>query len=100
MEHRQLCHQPKMGPTWDASYSKELGRLCQGLGTGSTITGQHVKCTDTFRPIHYDDIPQDRRISITVTSVVCKFGPEKEDPNRTRITIMGGNCMYDGCARD
>ena len=35
---------------------------------------------------------------ITVTSVVCKFRPEKDDPNRTRITIMGKHCVYAGDA--
>ena len=69
LTHRQLRRHPKLGPTWDASYSKELGRLCQGLGTGSTSTGQHVKGTNTCRPIHYNDIPHDCRKSITLTSV-------------------------------
>ena len=27
---------------------------------------------------------------------MCKFRPEKSDPNRTRITIMGKFCIYDG----
>ena len=98
LTHRQLRRHLKLGPTWDASYSKELGRLCQGLGVGSTNTGQHVKGTDTFRPIRYDNIEQDHRKSITVTSVVCKFCLEKDNPNRTPITIMGKNCVYDGDA--
>ena len=51
ISHRQIRRHPKLRPTWDASYSKELSRLCKGLGKESTGTGQHVKRTDTFRPI-------------------------------------------------
>ena len=80
LSHRQLRRHPKLGPTWDVSYSNELGRLCQCLGKDSTGTGQRVKCTDTFRPVHFSDIPLDRIRGITVTSVVCKFRPEKGRP--------------------
>ena len=71
LSHRQLRRHPKLGPTWDVSYSKELGRLCQGLGKESTGTGQRVKGTDTFRPVHFSDIPLNRTKGIIVTSVVC-----------------------------
>ena len=75
LEYRQLRRHPKLCPTWTTSYGTELGRLCQGLGTGPDGTGQRVKGTDTFRPIHYKDIAFDRRRGITTTKVVCKFRP-------------------------
>ena len=98
LTHRQLRRHPKLGPKWDASYRKELGHLYQGLGKGSTSTGQHGKGTDTFYPVLFGNIPHDRLKCVTVISVVCKFRPVKGKPNRTRITIMGKNCVYAGDA--
>ena len=40
------------------------------------------------------EIPVDRRSEITYTKVVCEVREQKEDPNRTRITI-GGNRICD-----
>ncbi len=91
LEHRQLRKHPKYKQVWDTSYANELGRLCQGIGKHNTDPTQKcVEGTNTFRPIKYHDIPLDRRIDVTYTKVVCEIRPQKEDPNRTRITI-GGN---------
>ena len=88
LEHRQLCRHPQMGPIWYYSYSNELGRLFQGIGKGSTSTGQRTKFTDTFRVIQFANIPRNRRKVITFTKVVCKLRPEKEDPNLTPSCIL------------
>jgi hypothetical protein len=40
LEHLQLCRDPRYIATWDTSYANELGRLCQGIGTGSTPSAQ------------------------------------------------------------
>ena len=97
LEHRQLRRHPEYKATWDTSYSNELGRLCQGVGTDpSDPTKQRVKGTDTFQPIHYQNIPPERRQDITYTRVVCEVRPQKEDPNRTRITIGGNRICYSG----
>ena len=98
LKHRQLCRQSNLGPIWDSSYSNKLGRLCQGVSKGPTSTGQLVKGTDTFCVIHFSDIPCDRLKVITVTKVVCDFFFEKENSNRTRITIMGNQVVYAGDA--
>ena len=37
-----------------------------------------------------------RRKEITYTKVVCKVRPQKEDPNRTQITISGNRILYPG----
>ena len=42
----------------------------------------------------YNDIPKERRKEITYTSVVCEVRPQKDDPNRTRITIGGNPICY------
>ena len=97
LEHRQLRRHPDYKQVWDTSYADELGRLCQGIGTDSaTSTKQRVEGTDTFRPIQFDDIPENRRGDITYTRVVCEVRPQKADPNRTRITIGGNRICYPG----
>jgi hypothetical protein len=97
LEHRQLRRHPAYKQVWDTSYANELGRLCQGIGhDDATATKQRVEGTDTFRPIHYDEIPTDRRSDVTYTRVVCEVRPQKEDPNRTRITIGGNRICYPG----
>ena len=37
-----------------------------------------------------------RRKGIAFSKVVCAFRPEKSDPNRTRINIVGQNIKYTG----
>ena len=51
LKHLQLCHHPAYREVWIHSYSNELGRLCQGIGTNPTNTGQRVKGTNTFKVI-------------------------------------------------
>ena len=88
LEHRQLRRHPQYKEVWDTSYADELGRLCQGIGQDPTAPGkQRVEGTDTFRPIMHANIPSSHRHEVTYTKVVCEVQPQKEDPNRTRITI-------------
>jgi hypothetical protein len=97
LEHRQLRRHPDYKEVWDTSYANELGRLCQGIGTSEAApTKKRVEGTDTFRPIHYHDIPHERHADITYTRVVCEVRPQKQDPNRTRITIGGNRICYPG----
>ena len=97
LEHRQLRRHPQYKEVWDTSYADELGRLCQGIGQDPTAPGkQRVEGTDTFRPIMHADIPSSRRHEVTYTKVVCEVRPQKEDPNRTRITIGGNRICYPG----
>ena len=94
LEHRQLRKHPKLKPTWDTSFSNELGRLCQGIGTGTTPSKQRIAGTDTFKVIAYEDIPQHKQSQICHTKVVCDIRPDKDDPNRTRITIGANRICY------
>ena len=97
LEHRQLRKHPDHKEVWDTSYANELGRLCQGIGKlEADPTKKRVAGTDTFRPIPYDQIPHDRWMDVTYTRVVCEIRPQKEDPNRTRITIGGNRICYPG----
>ena len=97
LEHRQLRRHPKYKDVWDTSYANELGRLCQGIGTNpDKPSEQRVAGTDTLCPIHYDDIPHNRQMDVTYPRVVCEVRPQKEDKNRTRITIGGNRIAYPG----
>ncbi len=40
VEHCQLQQDPCYKEVWDHSYSNELGRLCQGIGTGDKAGGK------------------------------------------------------------
>eukprot|EP00804_Cyclotella_cryptica_P030074 CCRYP_016953-RA/>CCRYP_016953-RA protein AED:0.43 eAED:0.43 QI:0/-1/0/1/-1/1/1/0/160 len=96
LDYKQLRTHPKLGHIWNKSYANELGRLCQGIGTGDSGTEQCVQGTDTFYVIDYKDIPSDRHSEITYSKVVCKVRPEKSDPDRTRITIGSNRTCYPG----
>jgi hypothetical protein len=52
MEMRHLLKNPKYSDLWGKSYTKELGRLAQGI--------PGMKGTDTIVFIKYEDIPLDR----------------------------------------
>jgi hypothetical protein len=96
LEHCQLRQDPCNKTTWDTSYANKLGRLCQGILSGSAPTGQQEAGTNTFFIIDYQDIPSHKRKKICHTMVVCEVRPEKDDPDRTRITIGGSRICYPG----
>ena len=97
LEYRQLRRNPKFKDIWEALYSNELGRLCQGIGKRPTgPKQQRVAGTDTFRLIRLSDIPQARQKEICYSRVVCETKPQKEDQNRTRITIAVNRIVFPG----
>ena len=73
-----------------------MGRLCQGVGTGSNSIGKRVEGTNTFFVINFEEIQKYRLNKICYTSVVCEVRSRKKDPNQTRITICGTNVCYPG----
>ncbi len=81
---------------WDTSYANELGHLCQGIGSGLMPNSQRVAGTNTFCLIDYNDIPLHKRKEICHTMVVCEVRPEKDDPDRTCITIGSNRICYPG----
>jgi hypothetical protein len=88
MEMRQLLQNPKYSEVWGKSYTKELGRLAQGVpGT---------KGTDTIVFIKYDDIPLDRRRHVTYCRTVVTYRPEKDAPNQTQMTVGGNRILFPG----
>eukprot|EP00804_Cyclotella_cryptica_P028971 CCRYP_012389-RA/>CCRYP_012389-RA protein AED:0.32 eAED:0.32 QI:0/0/0/1/0/0/2/0/614 len=97
LEHKQLRRHPQHKATWDASYSNELGHLCQGIGHHPQYKHKkRIEGTNTFKPIQYRDIPNQRKGNVTYTRVVCEIHPQKADPYRTRITLGGDRIRYPG----
>jgi hypothetical protein len=94
LKHRQLRCDPHYKTTWDTSYANELGRLCQGIGLGTTPTSKQVAGTTTFFIIDYHDIPAHKRKEICHTMVVYEVRPDKDDLDRTRINIGGNSICY------
>lgn len=72
---------------WSKAGAKELGRLTQGIP-------EVVDGTNTMFFVDYDAIPQDRRKDVTYARICVNFRPEKEDPNRVRITVGGNRINY------
>jgi len=89
MEYRHLLANPKYRTTWSKAYGKEIGRLAQG------IPGE-VEGTNTITFIDKSHIPQNRWRDVTYGRIVASFRPEKEDPNRIRLTVGGNRINFTG----
>ena len=97
LKFRQLRRHPKYKDMWVAFYANERGRLYQGIGKGDQgPKKQQVKGTLTITFIRCKDIPLNKRGGVYHSCVVCKVRPKKDDPNRTRITVAGGDILYPG----
>ncbi len=96
LEHCQLQQDPRYKVTWDTSYANKLGRLCQGIGSGTTPDSKRVAGTNTFFLIDYQDIPAHQQKEICHTMVVCDVPPDKDNSDCTRITIGGNRICYPG----
>jgi hypothetical protein len=94
LEHCQLRRDPWYKTTWDTLYANELGRLCQGIGSGEAPSSKRSASTNTFFCINYYNILLHKKKEICHTVVVFEVHPDKEDPNRTRITIGGNRICY------
>jgi hypothetical protein len=68
-----------VGKVWISSFSEELLRLLT---------------TETIKFINVSAIPSG--IKPTYACIVCAYRPEKENPNRVRLTIGGDRVIYHG----
>jgi hypothetical protein len=55
-----------------------------------------TKGTKTIVFIRYNKIPLDRRRHITYGKTVVTYQPEKDNPNRTRLTVSGNRVLHHG----
>ena len=52
--------------------------------------------TDTMVFIDRSSIPEDRWKDVTYSRIVANYRPEKEDPNRIRLTVGGNRINFPG----
>ena len=52
--------------------------------------------TNTFFILNYTDIPAHTKKQICHTKIACELRPDKDDPDRTQITIGGNIIFYPG----
>ncbi len=87
MKYRQLITHPEFKVVWNRSSANEFGRLAQGIGG-------RIKGTNTIRFIRKDEVPFDRRKDVTYGKFVCELKPNKEEVERTRLTMGGDKVNY------
>jgi hypothetical protein len=87
MEYRQLITDPTTKDAWLLSSANEFGRLAQGVGG-------RIDCTNTIRFIPSKDLPHGQ--TATYPRFVCSERPQKEERNRTRLTLGGNLINYPG----
>ena len=89
MEYWQVMKSPKYRIIYAKSYSKELGRLVQGIPV-------IVNSANTTFFIDKTDVPAERWKDATYVRVIVNYRPEKGEPYRTRLTIGGNLIVYPG----
>ena len=90
-KYQRLARDKELGQTWQTGFGKEFGSLAQG----DTRTG--VKGNSTLIVMERNDIkniPADRKV--TYGRLVVDYRPQKEDPNRVRLTAGGNLIDYPG----
>ena len=81
--YKALIKDTIMREVWMEAMAKELGRLAQGWGT--------TKETNTIEFMSHEEIARiPKGKVVTYARIVVDFCPQKEDPNRVRITAGGG----------
>ena len=72
---------------WEKSSANEFGRLTKGLKRG-------IQGTENMKFIQKHEVPYDKKV--TYARFVCDYRPQKEEKERTRITIGGDRLDYQG----
>jgi hypothetical protein len=86
--YKKLMHDPATAEVWQTAFGKDFGGMCQG----DNKTGQ--KGTNAMFVMTHDEIAHAHRAKrvFTYGNPVVDHRPQKEDPNRIRITA-GGNLI-------
>ena len=87
--YRKLAKDAVTKETWTTGFGKEFVNLAQGDDKTGT-SGLDAIRVMTLEEIK--NIPADR--VVTYARVVVDFRPQKEDPNRMRITAGGNSAAY------
>ena len=87
MEYRYIIADPVAREVWEKSPANEFGRLMKGLKRG-------IQGTETMKFIQRHEVPYNKKV--TYTRFVCDYRPQKEEKERTRITVGGNRLEYQG----
>ena len=90
-QYKKLAKDPLLKDIWETGLGKEVGRMAQGdIKTGTKGTDSIFVMTHA----EIQNIPRDR--IVTYCRLVVDFRPQKEDPNRVRMTAGGNLLQYPG----
>jgi hypothetical protein len=87
LEYRQLIKCDAYRDIWTHSYANELVRLAQGVG-------DHIQGITTIFFIRKDQVPEGR--TCIYGQLVVDIRPQKEEKERTRLTVRGNLIHYPG----
>ena len=90
--YRKLMNDPVTAETWQTAFGKDFGGMAQGdnktgqKGTNAMFVMTHAEITRAYEEKKF----------FTFANPVVDYRPQKDDPNRIRITAMGNLITYDG----
>ena len=89
--YKRLMHDPATSETWQTAFGKDFG----GMAQGDDKTGQ--KGTNAMFVMSHDEIRKvlKQKKKFTYGNPVVDYRPQKEDPNRIRITAGGNLVTYE-----
>jgi hypothetical protein len=87
LEYRDLIRSAKTKEVWSRSFANELGRLAQGVGG-------RVEGTNTCFFIAHTAVPTHK--TATYARIVVELRPQKQEVERTRLTVGGDRIDYPG----
>jgi hypothetical protein len=90
--YKRLMHDPATAEIWQTAFGKDFG----GMAQGDEKTGQ--KGTNSIFVMEHDEITTAKKDGkqFTYARIVVDYRPQKEDPNRIRITVGGNLITYKG----
>ena len=86
-----MAKDPNLKEVWKTGFGKEWGSLAQGDKRTAAIG---INTLQVLRPDQLLLIPNDR--VVTYANITVDYRPQKEDPNRVRITAGGNLIIYPG----
>jgi len=87
--YKKAMKDPAIADIWQTAFGKEFG----GMAQGDSKTG--TAGTNAMFVMTHDDIARLRGKKYTYANIVLDHRPQKEDPNRIRITAGGDRIQYD-----
>jgi hypothetical protein len=90
-KYQKLAKDPVTSEVWTTAFGKEFGTIAQGDLKTNTPGTDSIFILELHE---IPNIPKDR--TVTYPRVVVDYRPQKEDPNRVRITTGGNLIIYPG----